>query len=212
MRLGAAWLGAIVTIGPLLGSADAKTTAIGEVVPNLGFKDIRYLRRSLSDLGTHKGLALIFLNTDCPVAKRFLPKLRELNAFYGPKDVQFVGVFCSAQDTVMDIASFALENDLPFPVVKDEENEVCAALGIDRVPQVAVLDGGKSVVLRLRHMLMRFLIRFTKGIMLAIGITLPTPEQEKAVAIVWVVAFFAMIAIILGVGWAVLASISHSMN
>jgi len=61
-------------------------------------------------------------------------------------------------------------------------------------------------------MLMRFLIRFTKGIMLAIGITLPTPEQEKAVAIVWVVTFFAMIAIILGVGWAVLASISHSMN
>lgn len=48
--------------------------------------------------------------------------------------------------------------------------------------------------------------------MLAIGITLPTPEQEKTVAIVWVVAFFAMIAIILGVGWAVLASISHSMN
>ena len=59
---------------------------------------------------------------------------------YSQKDIQFVGVFCSAQDTVMEIASFALENDLRFPVVKDEDNEVCAALGIDRVPQVAVLD------------------------------------------------------------------------
>ncbi len=55
-------------------------------------------------------------------------------------------------------------------------------------------------------MLMRFLVSLTKGIMMAIGITLPTPEQEKTVALVWVVAFFAMIAIILGVGWVVLTS------
>jgi hypothetical protein len=61
-------------------------------------------------------------------------------------------------------------------------------------------------------MLMRFLVSFTKGIMLAIGITLPKPEQEKAVALIWVAAFFVMIAIILGSGWAVLQSISHSMN
>ena len=148
MRLRAAWLGAVVMIGPLMGSVVAKTIAIGEVVPNLEFKDIRYLRRTLSDLGTHKGLALVFLNTDCPVSKRFLPKLRELNAFYSQKDIQFVGVFCSTQDTVMEIASFALENDLRFAVVKDEENEVCAALGIDRVPQVAVLDRGNRLAYR----------------------------------------------------------------
>jgi len=61
-------------------------------------------------------------------------------------------------------------------------------------------------------MLMRLLISFSKGIMLAIGITLPKPEQEKTVALVWVAAFFLMIAIIVGVGWAVLASLSHSMN
>ena len=148
MRLRAAWLGAVVMIGPLMGSVVAKTIAIGEVVPNLEFKDIRYLRRTLSDLGTHQGLALVFLNTDCPVSKRFLPKLRELNAVYSQKDIQFVGVFCSAQDTVMEIASFALENDLRFAVVKDEENEVCAALGIDRVPQVAVLDRENRLVYR----------------------------------------------------------------
>ena len=61
-------------------------------------------------------------------------------------------------------------------------------------------------------MFMRFLVSFTKGIMLAIGITLPTPEQEKTVAIVWVVAFFVMIGILFAAGWAVLTSISHSMN
>jgi len=48
--------------------------------------------------------------------------------------------------------------------------------------------------------------------MLAIGITLPKPEQEKAVALIWVAAFFVMIGIILGVGWAVLVSMSHNVN
>ena len=61
-------------------------------------------------------------------------------------------------------------------------------------------------------MLMRYLVSFTRGIMLAIGITLPKPEQEKAVALIWVAAFFVMIAIIVGAGWAVLESISRSMN
>ena len=137
-----------MAFGPLLGPAFAKPTPIGEVVPNVEFKDIRYLRRTLSDLGNHKGFALVFLNTDCPISQRFLPKLRELNAHYFEKDIQFVGVFCSAEDTVMEMASFALENDLRFPVVKDEDQEVCAALGIDRVPQVAVLDAGHRLVYR----------------------------------------------------------------
>jgi hypothetical protein len=61
-------------------------------------------------------------------------------------------------------------------------------------------------------MIMRTLVSLTKGIMLAIGITLPTPEQEKAVAVIWVVAFFVMIAIIFGVGWAVLASFSSAAH
>ena len=61
-------------------------------------------------------------------------------------------------------------------------------------------------------MIMRFLVSFTKGVMMAVGITLPKPEQEKAVAVIWVVAFVAMVAIILGVGWAVLSSFSKTMN
>ena len=61
-------------------------------------------------------------------------------------------------------------------------------------------------------MLMRWLVSLTKAIMMAIGITLPTPEQEKAVALIWVAAFFVMIAIILAAGWAVLVSISQSTN
>lgn len=72
-------------------------------------------------------------------------------------------------------------------------------------------DGTPGVLqLNATIMFMRLLVSFTKGIMLAIGITLPKPEQEKTVAIVWVVAFFAMIGIVCAVSWAVLTSFSNS--
>jgi hypothetical protein len=51
MRRRAGWLGVMVAIGPLIGSALAQTTRIGEVAPKFEFKDIRYLRRTLPDLG-----------------------------------------------------------------------------------------------------------------------------------------------------------------
>jgi peroxiredoxin len=145
-RLG--WLGTIVAIGPLLGPAPVERSQLGEIVPNFEFKDIRYLRRTLSDLSEHRGFALVFLNVECPVSRRFAPKLRALDARYTAKGIQFVGVFCSARDTIMEIASFALDQEWRFPVVKDEDQQVCTALSIDRVPQVALLDGEHRLVYR----------------------------------------------------------------
>ncbi len=48
----------------------------------------------------------------------------------------------------MEMASFALDHELRFPVVKDEDQKVCTALRIDRVPQVALLDGEHRLVYR----------------------------------------------------------------
>ena len=108
------WLATMVAIGPLIGQALAEGTRIGEIVPKVEFKDIRYLRRTLTDLGEHEGFALVFLNAECPVSRRFAPKLRALDARYADKGIQFVGVFCSARDTLMEMASFALDQDLRF--------------------------------------------------------------------------------------------------
>ena len=74
--------------------------------------------------------------------------MRALDARYADKGIQFVGMFCSAHDTVMEMASLALDQELRFPVVKDEHQKVCTALGIDRVPQVALLDGQHRLVYR----------------------------------------------------------------
>jgi len=59
---------------------------------------------------------------------------------------------------------------------------------------------------------MKYWIAFIRGIHSAIGITTPKPEQEKAVAIVWLVAVVMLVVIILGTGWLVLSSMSSSVT
>jgi hypothetical protein len=59
---------------------------------------------------------------------------------------------------------------------------------------------------------MRILIAITRAIMIAIGITLPTPEQEKRVAIIWLLAAVFLVLIVLATGWAVLNSMSRSVT
>jgi hypothetical protein len=59
---------------------------------------------------------------------------------------------------------------------------------------------------------MRYLIALTRGLHSAIGITIPKPGQEKAVAMVWLVAAATLVLIIFGTGWLVLSSMSGSVT
>ena len=60
--------------------------------------------------------------------------------------------------------------------------------------------------------MMKYLIAITRGVHSAVGISLPKPEQEKAVAIIWLLALVALVLIVLGTGWLVLSSMSSSMS
>jgi len=60
--------------------------------------------------------------------------------------------------------------------------------------------------------MMKYLIAIIRGIHSAIGISLPKPEQQKAVAIVWLVAAVMLVLIVLGTGWMVLSSMSNSVS
>ncbi len=60
--------------------------------------------------------------------------------------------------------------------------------------------------------MMKFLIAITRGVHSAVGISLPKPGQEKAVAIIWLVALLMLALIVLGTGWLVLSSMSSSMS
>jgi thiol-disulfide isomerase/thioredoxin len=118
---------------------------VGDRAGKLKFTDIRYLPRTLDDFGAKKAYALVFLNTSCPVAERYLPALREVEKEYRDKGVQLVAVNAAEEDSVVAMATQAVQHDAEFPFVKDPGAAAARALGVRRTPEVVVLDADKVI-------------------------------------------------------------------
>ncbi|HEV3142800.1 MAG TPA: redoxin family protein [Gemmataceae bacterium] len=128
---------------------EPQVKAIGDKVPNSNsLRDVRGNRRALHDFKDHKALVIAFIGAECPVSNLYLPQLIALEKKYRDQSVQFLAVYPNVAEDLDQIATHAYDRDTPFPVLKDVGQKLCAALGIDRVPSVAILDG--DLVLRYR--------------------------------------------------------------
>ena len=118
---------------------------IGAEIPNLRFKDIRYLNRSLSDVGENKLTVLVFTNTTCPLVQKYWPKLKRLDAAYRGQGVQFVSINISSGDEISEIAQQAIDFGVEFPFVKDIDGSCATATGVQRTPEVVILDAKRML-------------------------------------------------------------------
>lgn len=121
---------------------------VGDEITGVTFKDIRYLRRTLNDFGDKNAFVLVCMNTTCPVVQQYLPKLIGMENEYRDEGVQFLALYTSSAESVLEMAEHALQLNIPFPAVRDIDGRCAEALGLDRTPEVAVLDASR--VLRYR--------------------------------------------------------------
>jgi mono/diheme cytochrome c family protein len=125
--------------------AEEKPVAIGAKVGNLAFKDTHFLNRSLDDFKNRRAFVLVFVDTGCPIVQRYLPVLKRLEAEYRKQDVQFLAVNVGCNDTIVDLAALAIEYEAPFPFLKDTQGKCLDALGVERTPEVVVLDAQRKI-------------------------------------------------------------------
>lgn len=114
-------------------------------VPDISFKDIRYLTRSLDDFPDRKAFVLVFTSTSCPLVGRYLPTLNRLEQEYRERGVQFLAVNVGADDSIGAMAAQAVEHGCAFPFVKDHDARCAAVLGVTRTPEAVVLDTARRV-------------------------------------------------------------------
>jgi thiol-disulfide isomerase/thioredoxin len=136
---------ALTLAGVAAGAGKTGKVAVGSRAEEFTFTDIRFLRRTLDDLGKPKAFAIAFVTTECPLARRYLPRLQELSAEYRTRGVQFIAVNVGADDSLKAVAYQALEQGVDFPFVKDFHGDCARALGATRTPEVVVLDAGKNI-------------------------------------------------------------------
>jgi thiol-disulfide isomerase/thioredoxin len=90
--------------------------------------------------GDVRGLVLVFLGTECPVARQYVPRLKQLHAEYRPQHISFVGVFSDTGVDVLRMATYAHDEDIPFPVVQDVDHRLADMFDVQGTPEVVVLD------------------------------------------------------------------------
>lgn len=122
-----------------------RESSIGRKIADFSLRDFYGTAHALADLRQSKFVAVVFLGCDCPLARLYAPRLAKLADELEPRGVRFVGINSNSQDTPTELADFARQHELRFPLLKDPGNRVADQFGAARTPEVFVLDGERVV-------------------------------------------------------------------
>ena len=135
---------AIVCSGQLLLAADTAGTPIGKQIAAFSLPDFHGKSHSL-DTFKDQPVVVVFFGTECPLAKSYGPRLKELADEFGKQGVAFLGIDANQQDSLTEIGAYARAYGIEFPMLKDNNNEVADAFGAIRTPEVFLLDKDRVV-------------------------------------------------------------------
>jgi thiol-disulfide isomerase/thioredoxin len=93
-------------------------------------------------------VVLVFLGTECPVSRRYAPRLSELAREANGRGIQFFGVISDASAAPAAAREFRGELELGFPVLYDAAGDLAERLRPERVPEAFVLDSAGKLAYR----------------------------------------------------------------
>lgn len=121
-------------------------TRAGVQVDSFTLRDYLGASHSLDDWRDKRAVVVVFLGTECPLAKLYGPRLNELASEYGPQGVAFVGIDANKQDSLLEIGHYAREFKIDFPLLKDATGSVADQFGATRTPEAFVLNSKGNVL------------------------------------------------------------------
>lgn len=137
-------IGCISGQGDCLAESGLKSP-VGSKVEGFSLKDYRGKQVSLDNFRDQPIVVLVFLGTECPLAKLYGPRLVQLAKDYESRGVAFIGINSNSQDSITEIAAHARIHKIKFPVLKDLGNRVADQVRAQRTPEVFVLDDKRFV-------------------------------------------------------------------
>jgi len=121
-------------------AAPPEPTSSSEPFVEFKLQDFWGADYSLSQWEDKRAVVVVFLGTECPLAKLYGQRLTELAQQYEPQGVQFVGILSNRQDSLEDMSHYARQHEIEFPLLKDLGNRVADQLGATRTPEAFILD------------------------------------------------------------------------
>jgi len=94
------------------------------------------------------GTALVFLSTECPISRQYIPELNRLAKTAEERKLAFYGIISDSAATRADARKFVDEFHVAFPVLFDASRELATLFGPDHVPEAFVVDSHGTVQYR----------------------------------------------------------------
>ncbi len=93
--------------------------------------------------------ALVFVNSNCPLAARSVEKLNELQSEFGEKiQLNTIAVFSKPDESEEKVEQFARTYGAHFPLIIDPNHILADALHAERSPEVFLLDSEYKLIYR----------------------------------------------------------------
>ena len=124
---------------------ESKSDATANRAAPFQLKDYRGKLYTEADFKESKFVAAVFLGTECPLAKLYATRLAKLSDEFSSQGVSFIGINSNQQDSLAEIAAYARQHGITFPVLKDLGNEFADKMGAERTPEVFVWDATGEV-------------------------------------------------------------------
>jgi thiol-disulfide isomerase/thioredoxin len=110
--------------------------------------DLEGRAHNIGDGDGYRAVALVFLGTECPLSREYVPTLNRLAAAQAGQPVKFYGVISDASVSRAAALKFQQEFKVEFPVLFDASGEIGDLLAPTHVPEAFVLDANGAVKYR----------------------------------------------------------------
>lgn len=124
----------------------AAESRVGATIADFTLQDSLGAKHSLSDWRDNEAVVVVFLGTECPLAKLYGARLAEMDREYRGRGVAFLGIDSNQQDSLQEINHYARKHKIDFPILKDPSAAVADRFGATRTPEAFVLDRAGRVL------------------------------------------------------------------
>ncbi len=109
-------------------------------VPDFELEDQDGNPHSLASYRNRDFIVFYVQGVGCPIARIATPSYREARAEFSDQNVEFLMFNSNIQDNPARIAKEAEEFKIDFPILKDTDQELAKALGVERTAEVFIIN------------------------------------------------------------------------
>jgi Ca2+-binding EF-hand superfamily protein/mono/diheme cytochrome c family protein len=121
---------------------------IGRYVRDFEFRDLDGAMRRIHHAPPSDLTVIAFTSTSCPISKKYLPTLVEIQRDFAPRGVRFILVNCVASDKPEEMKIASSRFELPVEYTFDADARLTSHLAAKSTTDVFVLDRSYTVIYR----------------------------------------------------------------